>query len=1374
MSPTTQLARSATGGRLPIIGEVQCTAVLNGLSIKGTCYVTRNPGLNLLGLDWIDELHLFDRPLLQICKRTQAQQKPTMSPEVNSQLTNALQQRHSDVFAEELGCCIQMKAVLFLCPGVKSYSLPIPEDLFTKLNGGECFAKLDLAEAYLQLPVAEGSKELLTINTHKGLYRFNQLPFGVKTASAIFQQVMDMMLTDIPGAAAYLDNVIVMGHNAEDREQKLDQTLTRLGYYVFRLRGEKCSFGMPSIKYIGFIVDKDGRRPDPASVEAVQRIPPPTNVLTTVFPGAAQRKESQFAQPIACKDGQQCFMSTTSRCNTVPQMALAKLTLYSDLSDHRHRTTRTIIAAINIEPDVRLILGEAVRALPVMTEMIKEATKLDPILWKFDRARPAYGLREASLTRLYIKAFGIAPKGPTAQRLTHPSSQGAKLAKGTDFADILFDTVRGCCREDSVLLLKDANDLLDRLACAKSMDERLVAVNTLIPLATANEHRWIVRLIVRRDSGCGLSGTAVLQCIHPAAVRLWDALTNFAVQQAADNICVYVLIDYISEIYGQDLMILCQNIADLDPNVTPSIDPITPRLTLFVPFRPMLCERANSVDQLCASALQLCTLGLEDVADARLLLETKYDGERVQLHKCGTQYRYWSRNCLEWTESYGADGIGDAGTLTPRLHQAFATHVRDCILDGEMMAYNTWTDTIMPKTTGFDVKRGQCTDDVKVSDNASEHYQPCLMVFDLVYLNGELLTSMPLLERKHLLAQLFGLDPTTNGVILDSKQNLSDLPVVCPPPLSLVDGTVYLSGWCQGPVTVSFVDTVFNQMIDYRQEGVVAKLTAGLSPYLPGHRIRSGWWKLKPDYVSGLLTDLDCLVVGGYYSSFSHSGTHHVPQSKRIRQFLCAVRGSDTQSIETSPCLPSFLSFCRIHAAELVPTNAYAAGLTPRFPRVVTIRNDKSWQDCLTMDELIRLNVDTQGKLVTKLSVPPVHVDSESGDESTQHEVPRVGIMEAPRLDDLHLSFSSPESLMESASTDEQLVTHLPKADGQTFGNLHTGFKRTPFPVNPKASSTPVKKLPCFDVSVICPSHSTSICSTSDSSISSCAKFLDQLELCLLLSKDVSPEEKHTLENQIRSAGGRLVQNPGCNTFCVIADKLTAKTRNLIASSGQLRSGQVPVYHDIACLTWFHECFVADKLLPWKPNDLLSMKPDTAAKLNAEYDCFGDSFTEEMEVDELKQFLLKLDPATKSTGSDSGIDNASTHMLVKELVSEFGSAFPLGECTILPVRFRFAHEDSLNSQRFSDRVLLADLRKNGADILDVAECTMETLDDTFPQFISSRLKTQSNSYTIFPSHVLINMLVVRLGACQKGSKNIIQLGSEPVAVNQLPAPLLRI
>ncbi|KAK6762955.1 hypothetical protein RB195_023604 [Necator americanus] len=65
------------------------------------------------------------------------------------------------------------------------HPLPNPEDTFTKLNGGRYFSLLDLAEAYLQLEVNDVSKQLLTINTHRALYRFNRLPFGVKPAPGI-------------------------------------------------------------------------------------------------------------------------------------------------------------------------------------------------------------------------------------------------------------------------------------------------------------------------------------------------------------------------------------------------------------------------------------------------------------------------------------------------------------------------------------------------------------------------------------------------------------------------------------------------------------------------------------------------------------------------------------------------------------------------------------------------------------------------------------------------------------------------------------------------------------------------------------------------------------------------------------------------------------------------------------------------------------------------------------------------------------------------------------------------------------------------------------------------------------------------------------
>nr|VZI19433.1 unnamed protein product [Spirometra erinaceieuropaei] len=52
------------------------------------------------------------------------------------------------------------------------YPLPVPADTFTLLNDGTCFDKLDLVDAYLQIEVATESRELLTINTHRGLLQY--------------------------------------------------------------------------------------------------------------------------------------------------------------------------------------------------------------------------------------------------------------------------------------------------------------------------------------------------------------------------------------------------------------------------------------------------------------------------------------------------------------------------------------------------------------------------------------------------------------------------------------------------------------------------------------------------------------------------------------------------------------------------------------------------------------------------------------------------------------------------------------------------------------------------------------------------------------------------------------------------------------------------------------------------------------------------------------------------------------------------------------------------------------------------------------------------------------------------------------------------
>ena len=96
---------------------------------------------------------------------------------------------------------------------VNLYPLPRPEELFVALNGGEKFTKLDLSEAYLQIELEEESKQYLVINTHRGLYRFNRLPYGVASAPATFQQTMEQIFAIIPGVVWYIDDILATGRS---------------------------------------------------------------------------------------------------------------------------------------------------------------------------------------------------------------------------------------------------------------------------------------------------------------------------------------------------------------------------------------------------------------------------------------------------------------------------------------------------------------------------------------------------------------------------------------------------------------------------------------------------------------------------------------------------------------------------------------------------------------------------------------------------------------------------------------------------------------------------------------------------------------------------------------------------------------------------------------------------------------------------------------------------------------------------------------------------------------------------------------------------------------------------------------------------------
>ena len=74
------------------------------------------------------------------------------------------------------------------------YPIPKIVDLLAKLSGGKMFMKLDMRQAYHQLLLDEESKQYVVVNTPKGLFKYNHLPFGVSLALGIFQWVMESIL----------------------------------------------------------------------------------------------------------------------------------------------------------------------------------------------------------------------------------------------------------------------------------------------------------------------------------------------------------------------------------------------------------------------------------------------------------------------------------------------------------------------------------------------------------------------------------------------------------------------------------------------------------------------------------------------------------------------------------------------------------------------------------------------------------------------------------------------------------------------------------------------------------------------------------------------------------------------------------------------------------------------------------------------------------------------------------------------------------------------------------------------------------------------------------------------------------------------------
>lgn len=165
--------------------------------------------------------------------------------------------------------CIDFKRTLNKQLSVDQYPLPRIDNIFASLAGAVIFTVIDLSDAYMQLELDEESKQLVVITTHKGLFQFNRLVYGIASAPAIFQYVVNCILAGTEGVKSYLDDILVWGKSFLECEQRTNAVLQKLNEYNVKVKLPKCTWFSPTVEYLGHVLSKEGRKPAPSKVHAI-------------------------------------------------------------------------------------------------------------------------------------------------------------------------------------------------------------------------------------------------------------------------------------------------------------------------------------------------------------------------------------------------------------------------------------------------------------------------------------------------------------------------------------------------------------------------------------------------------------------------------------------------------------------------------------------------------------------------------------------------------------------------------------------------------------------------------------------------------------------------------------------------------------------------------------------------------------------------------------------------------------------------------------------------------------------------------------------------------------------------------------------------
>ncbi|XP_059637506.1 DNA ligase 4 [Cornus florida] len=556
------------------------------------------------------------------------------------------------------------------------------------------------------------------------------------------------------------------------------------------------------------------------------------------------------------------------------------------------------------------------------------------ILPSLDRERGTYGLKESVLATCLIDALGMSRESDDALRLVNWRKGGAKTgANAGNFSLVATEVLqRRQGMTSGGLTIKELNDLLDRLASSENREEKASVLSELIRKTNAQEMKWII-MIILKDLKLGISEKSIFHEFHPDAEDLFNVTC--------------------------DLKLVCEKLRDRSQRHKRQ------DIEVGKPVRPQLALRIGNA-----------TAAWKKLHGKEVVVECKFDGDRIQIHKNGADVHFFSRNFIDHPEyGHAMSNIVIQNILVDR-----------CILDGEMLVWDTSTNRFADFGSNQEIAKAA------KEGLDSDRQVFCYVAFDILYVGDTSVIHQSLKERHQLLRKV--VKPIRGRLeILVPNGGLN---AHCP------------SGdpcWSFIAYNVDDVERFFKATVENRDEGIVLKDFG--SKWEPSDR-SAKWLKLKPEYIRAG-SDLDVLIIGGYYGSGRRGGevaqflvglAERSPPNTYPRRFISFCRvgtGLSDEELDTvvtklkpyfrkneypKKAPPSFYQVTNnskerpdvwIDSPEksiilsitsdirTIRSEVFAAPYSLRFPRIDRVRYDKPWYECLDVQSFVELVHSSNG-----------------------------------------------------------------------------------------------------------------------------------------------------------------------------------------------------------------------------------------------------------------------------------------------------------------------------------------------------------------------------------------------------------------------------